>query len=305
MTISDSVGSAAGIPTYWSPDILAMMRTPLVFQGLTTREYEGEIRSAGDVVKVVSTSHVDVVDYVRGTPFTGQNLVLAAQEIPIAYQKRFAFVTNKLDQRQVLPNYVEQQASDATYELKKTRDQIIAAAMKAGASEDNILGTFAIGTGPNDADIFEIINSAATRLDETDTPDAGNMPSMEAEGGPQGGFRFAVLPPFACEMLVNDPRRSSFGTTDNLKTYGERYIGRSVAGLEIFKSNLCPVGDTGAAYRDMLFGWSRATAFCGQMLDMEDQFVPGEPATLHFGIDVYGTKGIRADQLGRAELVKA
>jgi len=305
MTYSDSVGSAAGIPTYWAPDIMAMVRTPLVFQGLTTREYEGEIRSAGDVVKVVSTSHVTVENYVRGIPFTGENLVLAAQEIPIEYQKRFAFITNKLDQRQVLPDYVAQQASDATYELKKTRDSIIAAAMKAGCAADNVLGTYAIGLGPNDADIYELLGDAATALDETDTPAAGNMPSMEVEGGPQGGFRFAVLPPFACQMITSGPARSSFGTTENLKTYGDRYIGRTVQGLEIFKSNQCPVGDTGAAYRDVIFGWSRATAFCGQMLDMEDQFVPGEPATLHFGIDVYGTKTVRASQMGRFEIVKA
>lgn len=304
MTISDSLGSAAGIPTIWHPALLKQMRTPLVYLGLTTREYEGDITQAGDTVRIISTTGVDVVDYVRGTPVTTQNLVLSGQSLVIDKQKAFNFTVNDLDMKQVKPAFIEEQSSVAAYELRKTRDTTIALAMQAGAGTD--LGDFSVGTGAGDADAFELLARMATALDEADTPDAGTMPSMDAEGGPDGGFRFVVVPPFFAEMLVIDPRKSSFGTTDNLRTYGERYIGRSAAGLEIFKSNQTPWGLTGTTtHRDVIAGWSRATAFAGQLTKFETQRVQGDFADFHLGLDVYGTKVIRSAQIVRAEVVRA
>ena len=305
MTVSDSIGSAAGIPTIWHPELLRQMRTPLVFYGLTTREYEGDITQAGDTVRIVTTTGVTVASYTRGTPITTEDLVLAGQEPVIDTQNSFGFAVYDLDMKQVRPAFVEEQSSVATYELRKSRDSAIASAMKAGVATANDLGTFSVGTGASDADAFEILAQLATKLDESDTPAAGGQPSMESDGGPNGGFRFVVVPPFFAEMLVVDPRKSSFGTTENLRTYGERYIGRSAAGLEIFKSNQCPVGDTGAAYRDVLAGWSRATAFAGQLTNFETQRLQKDFADLHLGLDVFGTKAIRADQLATAEVVRA
>jgi hypothetical protein len=304
MTISDSVGSAAGIPTIWHPALLRQMRTPLVFLGLTTREYEGDITQAGDTVRIVTTTAVTRAAYVRGTPITAERLVLAGQELVIDKQYGFNFEVNDLDMRQVKPNFVEEQSSVATYTLRKGRDSDIALAMQAGAGTD--LGDFSVGTGAGDADAFEILARMATELDENDTPDNGAMPSMDAEGGPDGGFRFVVVPPFFAEMLVIDPRKSSFGTTDNLKTYGERYIGRSAAGLEIFKSNQLPAGIANSStHTDIIGGWSRATAFAGQLTQFETQRVQGDFADFHLGLDVYGTKVIRAAQIVRAEVVRA
>ena len=121
MTVSDSIGSAAGIPTIWHPELLRQMRTPLVFYGLTTREYEGDITQAGDTVRIVTTTGVTVASYTRGTPITTEDLVLAGQELVIDTQNSFGFAVYDLDMKQVRPAFVEEQSSVATYELRKSR----------------------------------------------------------------------------------------------------------------------------------------------------------------------------------------
>ena len=305
MTVSDSVGSAAGIPIQMHAALLRNLHEPLVFEGLTTREYEGDISQAGDAVSIITTSQGTISNYVRGTPVSAQSLVLSRQQLVISQQKSFALEANDLDVKQVKPDFWDEQMSEAGYLLRETRDAYIAGVMKAGVAAGNDLGTFSIGTGAGDADMFELLARLATVLDDTKTPAAGNSPSMDADSGPGGGFRFVVLPPFACEMLVIDPRKSSFGTTDNLKTYGERYIGRSVAGLEIFKSLNCPVGDTGATYRDVIAGWSKATAFASQLVEFKTQDKQLDFAKYYLGLDVYGAKVIRAEQLATAEIVRA
>ncbi len=305
MTVSESVGSAAGIPIQMHAALLRNLREPLVFEGLTTREYEGDINSAGDSVDIVTTSQGTIGDYTRGTALTAQTLVLAKQKLVISQSKGFALECNDIDVKQVKPGFWDEQMSEQGYLLKETRDSYIASVMKAGVATANVLGTFSVGTGAGDTDMFELLARLATALDDSKTPAAGASPGQDAAGGPDGGFRFVTLPPFAVEMLVIDPRRSSFGTTDNLKTYGERYIGRSAAGLEIFKTLNCPVGDTGATYRDVIAGWSKATAFASQLVEFKTQDKQLDFAKYYLGLDVYGAKVIRAAQLATAEIVRA
>lgn len=308
MSVNDSEGSAAGIPEIWHGALLRSLRTPLVFEGLTTREYEGDITDAGDTVRILTTSDVSIGNYSRGTALTADDLVLTPQKLVIDQQKEFAFEVNRLDVKQAKPEFVAEQSSRAAYGLKKTRDSFIASTMKSGVADNNILNSgnaYSVGTGPGDADAFEILAQLATVLDENDTPEAGSSPSMEADGGPDGGFRFVAVPPFFAEMLVLDPRKSSFGTTDNLRTYGERYIGRSVAGLEIFKSNQCPTGDAGGSARDVIAGWSKATAFAGQLTEFKDQDKQLDFARYYLGLDVYGAKVIRPSNLARAQVQRA
>jgi hypothetical protein len=303
MSVNDSQGAAAGIPVQMHAAVLRNLRTPLVFEGLTSREYEGDISNAGDAVDIITYTPGTIGNYVRGTAITAQTAVLAKEKLVITEQKDFAIEINDLDVKQVKPDFADALMSDQAFELKKSRDSFVSALMRDGTPSANDLGDFSVGTGPSDADAFEILARLATVLDDNDTPDAGNSPSMDSEGGPDGGMRFVVVPPFFAEMLVVDPRKSSFGTTDNLRTYGERYIGRSVAGLEIFKSNQCAAG--GGGRTTIQAGWSRATAFAAQLLDFKTQDKQLDFAKYHLGLDVYGGKVIRPSNLAYAEAVRA
>jgi|GEM_PF-5178987 len=280
----------AGIPINWHAALLRAVRKPLVAEGLTNREFEGDLEN-GNTVRIVMTSDVAIANYNRNTPITATILPLADQTLLADQQKSFNFQTNDLDVKQVKPAFVEEQSSRAVYNLKRVQDAFIFQTMYDGVAAANYEGAYTVS--PVDADAFELASYAARILDDNDTPEDMGVPGMDSEGGPNGGFRFLVVPPLYAEQLVNDPRRSSFGTTDNLRTYGERYIGRSVAGLEIFKSTNLPSGsDTtaGAGYTAVIAGWTKAAAFASQIVKFETQRVQGNFADFHMGMSVYGAK---------------
>lgn len=58
------------IPEVWSAAILEALRAKLVFPSLCNRDYEGDIREAGDTVHITGYNDVTVREYVRGQPIT-------------------------------------------------------------------------------------------------------------------------------------------------------------------------------------------------------------------------------------------
>jgi hypothetical protein len=297
MSVNESV-QQAGIPELWEPSLLRALQTPLVYESQTTKEYEGTIRNAGDTVRIITTADPEISTYDRNATVTGDVLSLAGQTLVINYQKQFKFRVNDLDVTQVLPSFVEEQMSRAAYKLKLQRDTDIAAAMAAGVAEDNDLGEYAIGTGAGQADIYELLLEMNEVLDNNDTPADEGEPRMNPDGGPMGGFRFVSVTPLVRRLLLADPRKSSFNTSEAFRAYGDRYIGRNAAGLEVFVTNNAPsetVSDV--EYRTIIAGWSQATAFAAQFQRYERQRIVGALADLHLGVDVYGIKVLRPDNL--------
>ena len=54
-------------PVVYAPNLLIPLRNSLVFGGLANRDYEGEIRSYGDSVKIREIGTVTVNDYSKFT----------------------------------------------------------------------------------------------------------------------------------------------------------------------------------------------------------------------------------------------
>lgn len=302
MSVNESI-QQAGIPELWEPSLLRSLQTPLVYESLTTKQYEGNFSNKGDTVRIITTADPEISDYDRNATVSGDVLSLAGQTMVINYQKQFKFRVNDLDIKQVLPAFVEEQMARGAYKLKERRDKDISAVMAAGVAEDNRLGQYAIGTGPGQADIFELLLEMNRYLDDNDTPADEGQPRMDPDGGPMGGFRFAAVPPIVRQMLLADPRKSSFNTSEAFRAYGDRYFGRSAAGLELFITNLAPSTTVdNVAYRTVIAGWSEATAFAAQFQRYERQRIVGALADLHLGVDVYGVKVLRPDNLVSANI---
>lgn len=297
----------AGIPTLWHPALLRALQPNLVAEGLVTKEYEGEIKGKGDTVRILTTSDPAVVAVDRNGTISDQNLTLAGQTLTITEENGFSYRVNDLDVVQSGVTFVEEQSNRAAFKLKQTRDTFIFSTMAAAVAVDNQLNLvdsvagYDVGTSPGDTDAFELLNRIATVLDESYTPDSWGQPNSSGDVE-NSGFRFAALPPFYAEMLLNDPRKTSFGTSENLRSYGERYIGRHVSGLELFKTTELP---TSNSYHVLLAGWSKATAFAAQVTKFETQRVQGAFADRHMGLDVYGAKVLRPDNLASALVKRA
>ena len=189
----------AGIPINWHAALLRAVRKPLVAEGLTNREFEGDLMN-GNTVRIVMTADVAIANYDRNTPITASILPLADQTLLADQQKSFNFQTNDLDVKQVKPAFVEEQSARAIYNMKRVQDAFIFQTMYDGLAAANYQGAFTVS--PVDADAFELASLAARILDDNDTPEDMGVPGMDPEGGPNGGFRFLVVPPLFVAAFI-------------------------------------------------------------------------------------------------------
>ena len=89
------------IPEVWSASILEALRAKLVFPSLCNRDYEGDIREAGDTVHITGYDDVTVKKYTRGTNITVDAVTDANKGTLTTDQSDyFAFKVNELEKVQ-------------------------------------------------------------------------------------------------------------------------------------------------------------------------------------------------------------
>jgi len=58
------------IPTVWSAKLIEELQKALVYGGRCNKDYEGDIKGAGDRVRIGGLSAVSISNYVRNTDIT-------------------------------------------------------------------------------------------------------------------------------------------------------------------------------------------------------------------------------------------
>jgi hypothetical protein len=100
------------LPEIWSQIILKSFNKNSVMASLVNRDYEGEIKKAGDVVHIRSLGSVTVKNYTRDAAITYDTLTDPKQLLTINQQRYFAFRVDDLDIAQsdikIIEEYTEQ-----------------------------------------------------------------------------------------------------------------------------------------------------------------------------------------------------
>lgn len=273
-----TVGSA--IAQKWHAELLRQRMKLLSAVEACNRNYEGEVTRGGDSVRINMVGDISInTSHSRSADLTLQSLQTTDMSLVIDAEDDFAFYLDDVDAQQTVSDLMPESMRRAAYKMRDTSDQYVFTKMNASVASANQLTAAVVGTGGSDADLFELLVDIAVALDNVDAPD---------------GNRWVFLPPWACGMLVKDPRRSSFGTSQNLTTYGSGYIGRTVDGLEIFKTRNLP---TSGGATTILAGTKDATTFADQISKYETVRHPLRFGDIHKGLHVYGAKVIRPDEL--------
>lgn len=269
-TPASTVGS--DISVLYSGVLFRALMKKLRFSEAFNRDYEGEITKQGDTMVINTTADPTISDYSRNTDMTIETLGTTAQALVINQAKKFNIGLDDVDDKQTAAKLMPERMKRAAYKMADTCDQFQAATLAAGVATANQLSAAtSVGTGAGDNDPFELIVDMGVILDNN---------FVEEEG------RWLFLPPWYCGELLKDPRRSSFGTTENLKAYGSGYIGLDpVSGFEIFKSVNVPVSN--GAYT-IIGGVKSAATFGEQILKYETLRNPLRFGDIHRGLHVYG-----------------
>ncbi len=130
------------IPTLWSARLLASLDKNLVFKQMATTEYEGEIKSFGDTVKINSIGEITVKDYDGSDIDSPEELGSAQVTLNIDQAKYFNFQVKDVAKAQANINLLDKSMERAGYALADHVDTKIAS-LATSDKITNMLGILA------------------------------------------------------------------------------------------------------------------------------------------------------------------
>jgi hypothetical protein len=117
------------IPEIWSAKILDDKKKAHVFGALANTDYEGEIRSAGDKVRIPQVGHPTVNDYTRNNFATGLTLEspnVASMYLTVDQEKYVNLGIDEIDIVQSKPTFMDKISQNMAYQFAQTQDSFIA-----------------------------------------------------------------------------------------------------------------------------------------------------------------------------------
>lgn len=269
------------IPEVWSAAILEALRAKLVFPSLCNRDYEGDIREAGDTVHITGYNDVTVREYVRGKAITVDDVTdKEAAVLKIDKSDYFAFKVNDLDKTQAKADLTGKFTNSAAYNMMKNVETYISNLMDTAVGTP--AKTVSVGTP---ADAYLAVVEAGRKLDVQNVPDEG---------------RWLVVSPDFYALLLQDSRFIE-GTEAGHNTLLNGVVGQ-VRGFTVVKSNNVPRKSASPDTQSILAGTNAAVTFAQQVSKVEAMRMQTDFADMVRGLDLYGAKVIRPECLTKITL---
>ncbi|MEO7673867.1 MAG: P22 coat protein - protein 5 domain protein, partial [Pyrinomonadaceae bacterium] len=215
------------IPTVWAARLLTALEKSLVYgqANVCNRDYEGDIREAGNTVKIASIGDVTIGDYTTNMDIADPEVLTDTdQSLLINQSKYFNFYVDSVDRAQQNVNVLDEAMRRSAWALREKADAFLAGVMDAAVTAGNRIGTVGTPKVPTKDDAYEYLVDLGVLLDESDTPIDG---------------RFVIVPAWFHGLLLKDERFIKAGTfrSDAVLANGE--VGEA-AGFRILKSNNVP-----------------------------------------------------------------
>lgn len=269
------------IPEVWSASILEALRAKLVFPSLCNRDYEGDIREAGDTVHITGYDDVTVKKYTRGTDITVDAVTDANKgTLTIDQSDYFAFKVNDLDKVQAKADLTGNFTNSAAYNMALNVEKYISGLMDKAATAP--AKTISVTT-PSDA--YLAVVEARKQLDKQNVPTEG---------------RWIVVSPDFYALLLQDSRFIE-GTEAGHNTLLNGVVG-SVSGFTVVESNNVPTVSGKPSKQSIIAGTNAATTFAQQVNKVEAMRMQDDFADMVRGLDLYGGLVVRPECLTKVVL---
>lgn len=259
------------IPELWSRRINQKLRESLVFGSVVNTDYEGEIGSGGDTVKINSIGDVSIGTYVpNSTSITPEQLNDYQTTLAIDQKKYFAFKVDDVDRAQVNANVMDEAMQSAAWGLKNAADEYIAALYTDA-------GNTITSTAIDSTNALAAVLTLGQYLSQENVPEDG---------------RWLVIPPwFKTKLLLAKALVTDNGAAADAFTNGK--VGR-VGGFDLYESN--NISNDGTTYYIMA-GTKKAISFAAQVNKVEAYRPEASFSDAIKGLYVYGAKVVYPDAL--------
>lgn len=273
------------IPTIWSARILAALEKQLVYTKFFNRDYEGEIRDAGDTVKIGLVGAPTVKKYTKGTDIAApDDVTVTDATLSIDQADYFNIAVDDVDAAQSKINLLESASSQTGYAFGDVTDKYLAGLLVTGTG--GTIGTKDAPKGITDAkpeDAYNLLVDLKVALDRQNCPTMG---------------RICVVPPEFEGFMLKDSRFVAVATNDSNERLTEGTVYKS-AGFEIHVSNNAPHEDDGGSkgdqtVYDVIAGCDQSGTYAEQILNTEAYRPEKSFKDAVKGLHVYGAKVLRS-----------
>lgn len=262
------------IPTIWSENLLQALDQHYVGVANCAREYEGEIKEMGSVVKIPGLTSIDIKDYTPNQNMDEpQDLYNFARELVINRAKYFHFQVDDVDRAQANPRVMDFAMKLAADNLAKEADKYVyMLGEQAGVKME--------ATDVTESNVMEHVLKAREHLYKNGVLDSKDVV-------------LEVSPAIATALIKAKIDLS----TNNQELLENGCIG-SIAGCKVFVSNNIATGWEGESeYFDCFMRTKRAIAFAEQVSEIVAYCPEKRFADAIKGLHLYGASVVYPDEL--------
>lgn len=255
------------IPTIWSETLSENLRKQHIAVAHSNRDFEGDIKEKGSVVRICGVGNIAVGDYTKNTDMTNpQSLSDTVTDLEIDQAKYFNFQIDDIDRAQCSPKLMDAAMKGAAYALANEADKyIFSLHNEAGNSVD-----IEYATADNIIDAFL---EARTKLYDNNVYDTNDV--------------VIEISPEVAEMILKAKINLA---TDNSEALENGCIG-SIGGCKIFVSRNIEVEDSGdSSVYKCFVRTKRAIAFAEQISEINAYRPEKRFADAVKGLYLYGAK---------------
>ena len=315
--------SGSFIPTLWSGKLLAKFYQNTILSEVTNTDYEGELKSQGDTVRIRLAPSISIQDYTVGQTLAYEVPTPIFQDMQVNKGKYFGVQVNDVLAYQADMDMMNMFTEDAAKQLKISIENEVffnsfvtegPAAANEGATAGIISGSYNLGTDVAPIDqatpenVLNAILRMATALDEQNVPEEG---------------RFLLISPFDRHLLMQSNIAQAYFTGDQSSTIRTGKIGM-LDRFSVYVSNLLPKGEAGKnlvaglsatsggstltnakARRLMIAGTKQAVSFAMTVDKTEPLRNQTDFGDIVRGLAVYGRKVVKPEAMVVAQVGSA
>ena len=262
------------IPNVWSETLYKELDKQYIAVANCNRDFEGDIKNCGSVVKICGVGKINVSEYTKNTDMsTPQEISDSVRELNIDRARYFNFQIDDIDKAQSTPKLLEQAMSAAASALSDEADSYVYS-LYADAGK-----TYKVDGVTEDNVIYSIIE-AKQKLYENNVTDTS-------------GIVIEVSPAIATLIL----KAKLLVASDNTSELDTGCIG-SISGCKVYVSNNIKVVEKDDyLYHKCLIRTKRAISFAEQLSEIEAFRPEKRFADAVKGLHLYGAKVVYPNEM--------
>lgn len=307
---ANALQSNGFIPQIWSGKLVEKFYAATVLAAISNTDYEGEIKNAGDTVRIRTKPTITIRDYRADGDLAIDRPEGSYVDLNIDQGKYFNLILDDVMEVQSDLNLMSIWADDASEQFKITVDTAVLkglvgtpVAANKGATAGAISGDINLGvtsSGPlavtaapaaSKVDVLDMILRLGQVLDEQNIPETG---------------RWLIIPTWVATLIKKSELRQAYLSGDATTMLRNGRLGM-VDRFTIYVSNLLPSGTTGglASGEYAVFaGHAHGLTFASQFTKMETLRSERTFGQLVRGLQVYGYKVVDGKAITQAVITK-